>query len=114
MDNVKVEKKASEPEPEKPIMTDKPEQHLLTVKAPSDADTLQDDMEISDSAGSALAGKRPRDIVGEDFTTSGDVGREEPPAKIIGMRRPTLKPRPNLQTNPRAEARQPLQKLPGT
>ncbi|KAL3200914.1 hypothetical protein MRX96_043214, partial [Rhipicephalus microplus] len=92
----------------------KPEQHLPTVKAPSDADTLQDDMEISDNAGSGLAGKRPRDIVGEDFTTSGDVGREEPPAKTIGMRRPTLKPRPNLQTNPRAEARQPSQKLPGT
>ncbi|KAL3246153.1 hypothetical protein MRX96_057889 [Rhipicephalus microplus] len=114
MDNEKVENKASEPQPEKPITTDKPEQHLPTVKAPSDADTLQDDMEISDNAGSGLAGKRPRDIVGEDFTTSGDVGREEPPAKTIGMRRPTLKPRPNLQTNPRAEAKQPSQKLPGT
>ncbi|KAL3192762.1 hypothetical protein MRX96_058813 [Rhipicephalus microplus] len=114
MDNEKVENKASEPEPEKPITTDKPEQHLPTVKAPSDADTLQDNVEISDSSGSALAGKRPRDIVGEDFTTSEDVSREEPPAKTTGIRRPTLKPRPNLQTNPRAAARQPSRKLPGT
>ncbi|KAL3244577.1 hypothetical protein MRX96_047161 [Rhipicephalus microplus] len=114
MDIEKVENKASEPEPEKPITTDKPEQHLPTVKAPSDADALQDDMEISVSAGSGLAGKRPKDIVGEDFLTSGDVVREEPPAKTTGMRRPTLKPWPNLQTNHRAKAKQPSQKLPGS
>ncbi|KAL3204373.1 hypothetical protein MRX96_041243 [Rhipicephalus microplus] len=69
MDNEKAENKAFEPEPEKPKTTDKPEQHLPTVKAPSDADTLEDDMEISDSAGSGLAGKRPRDFGGEDSTT---------------------------------------------
>ncbi|KAL3191242.1 hypothetical protein MRX96_018810 [Rhipicephalus microplus] len=81
MDNAKVENKAFKPEPEKPKTTDKPEQHLPTVKAPSDADTLEDDMEIGDSAGSGLAGKRPTDIGGEDSTTSGDLGRREPLAK---------------------------------
>ncbi|KAL3193797.1 hypothetical protein MRX96_000092 [Rhipicephalus microplus] len=114
MDIEKVEIKAFEQEPEKPKTTDKAEQQLPTVKAPNDADTLQDDLEVNDSAGSGLARKRPRDIVGEDLTTSGDVGREEPPAKTTGMRPPTLKPWPNLQTNPRVEAKQPSQKLPGT
>ncbi|KAL3218474.1 hypothetical protein MRX96_031543 [Rhipicephalus microplus] len=86
MDIEQVENKASEPEPERPITTDKPEQHLPTVKAPSHADTLQDDMEISDSAGSGLAGKRPKDIVGEDITTSGDGA---PPAKRKAPNEPT-------------------------
>ncbi|KAL3218624.1 hypothetical protein MRX96_031438 [Rhipicephalus microplus] len=86
MYNEMVKNKASEPEPEKPITTDKPEQRLPTVKAPCDVDALQDDMEISDSAGSGLAGKRLRGIVGEHFTTTGDVGREAPPAKTTGMR----------------------------
>ncbi|KAL3226771.1 hypothetical protein MRX96_004387 [Rhipicephalus microplus] len=114
MDNEKVENKRLEPEPEKPKTTDKPEQQLMTVKAPSDEDTLQDDMEVCDSAGSALAEKRPRDVNGEDSTTSGDAGRGEPPAKTPGMRRPTLKRRPNLQTNQWAEAKQPSQKPLGT
>ncbi|KAL3228781.1 hypothetical protein MRX96_023683 [Rhipicephalus microplus] len=100
-------------EPEKPKTTDKLEQHLPTVKAPSDADTLYDDMEDSDSTGSGLAGKRPRDIGCEDPTTSVDAARGEPPAKTPGMMLLTLKQRPNLQTNPRLEAKQPFQKPPG-